>query len=372
MRAQNSSQRSQWDRPTVEPPRARGGSLRLDAGDRARGRHRQRSVARRRACRSRVDRRPCAGGGAAARRSTALAGVADGRRSTPARSQRDARRRSPGPPVSADVPAGRATAVARAAPWLPADAGAPSGASATDRARRRPTRRRSAGCARPATSPGTARSRPSPSRCRRRPIASSSSAARRTVAARPGPPASAAGARAAPSRRSGRIRVALPTALAGPIRRRRPRQPPARSPSRDRLRAVVQLAHPVDRPRSAPPPRLAASSPGREELGEPAVGLEVAPDHDRVVRLERLRDPIDQRPREPERVAHLADRRARPVRDEVADHPRVLRPVAPVDVLDDLLAALRAEVDVDVRVGRPALVDEPLEQEVVARSARPG
>ena len=102
-----------------------------------------------------------------------------------------------------------------------------------------------------------------------------------------------------------------------------------------------------------------------EELGEPAVRLQVAPDHHRVVRLERLGHPVDERPREPQRVAHLADRRPRPVRDEVADHPRVLRAVAPVDVLDDLLAPRRAEVDVDVRVGRPARVDEPLEQEVV-------
>ena len=114
-------------------------------------------------------------------------------------------------------------------------------------------------------------------------------------------------------------------------------------------------------------PRLGRQPLARppEELGEPAVGLEVAPDHDPVVRLERLGDPVHERPREPERIAHLAHRRARPVRDEVADHPGVLRPVALVDVLDDLLAPLRGEVDVDVRVGRPALVDEPLEQEVV-------
>ena len=107
---------------------------------------------------------------------------------------------------------------------------------------------------------------------------------------------------------------------------------------------------------------LARSS---EELGEPAVRLEVAPDHHAVIRLERLRDAIHQRPREPQRVAHLAHRRAGSIGHEVADHPGVFGPVAVVDVLDDLLAPLGAEVDVDVRIRRPTGVDEPLEQEVV-------
>ena len=147
-------------------------------------------------------------------------------------------------------------------------------------------------------------------------------------------------------------------------------------------RGVVELAHRVGQaarrgerraPRDAvsarsPVRRVAPSAPPRpgEELREPALGLEVPPDHHRVVRLERLRHPVDQRPREPQRVAHLAHRRPRPVRDEVADHPRVLGPVALVDVLDDLLPPLGGEVDVDVRVRRPALVDEPLEQQLVA------
>ena len=62
-----------------------------------------------------------------------------------------------------------------------------------------------------------------------------------------------------------------------------------------------------------------------EELGEAAVGLEVAPHLHRVVRLERLGHAVDQRPREAQRVAHLAHRRARPVGDDVADHAGVLR-----------------------------------------------
>ena len=68
----------------------------------------------------------------------------------------------------------------------------------------------------------------------------------------------------------------------------------------------------------------AVTLPGRqEELGEAAVRLEVAPDHDRVVGLERLGHPIDERPRKAQRVADLAHRRSRPVGDDVADHARV-------------------------------------------------
>ncbi len=132
----------------------------------------------------------------------------------------------------------------------------------------------------------------------------------------------------------------------------------------------VELAHPVDEAMSLGlrrRQRLGRFPFARplEELRKAAVRLQVAPDHDRVVGLERLGHPVDERPREPERDPHLADRRTRPVGHEVADHPRVLRSVAVVDVLDDLLPPRRAEVDVDVRIGRPALVDEPLEEQVV-------
>ena len=155
----------------------------------------------------------------------------------------------------------------------------------------------------------------------------------------------------------------------------RPRQPPVprlagtrRSDSPSAL--VVELAHPIDQAALLGLGRRqrldhAVLTRPLEELREPAIGLEIAADHDRVVGLERLGDPVDERSREPQRVADLADGRPRPVRHEVADHPRVLGSVAPVDVLDDLLATLAREVDVDVRVGCPALVDEPLEQEVV-------
>ncbi len=90
----------------------------------------------------------------------------------------------------------------------------------------------------------------------------------------------------------------------------------------------AQLTHVVEQL----PNTGATLSRGAEELGEAAVGLKVATHLHRVVRLERLGHAIDQRPREAQRVAHLAHGRACPVGDDVADHAGVLGPVALVDV----------------------------------------
>jgi len=84
---------------------------------------------------------------------------------------------------------------------------------------------------------------------------------------------------------------------------------------------MVQLAHSVDQAAFACPfgrrrgsgrlvprrLRLTFDRPG-EELAEAALCLQIPPDHHRVVSLERLGDPIDQRPRKPERVPDLAHR----------------------------------------------------------------
>ncbi len=60
---------------------------------------------------------------------------------------------------------------------------------------------------------------------------------------------------------------------------------------------------------------------------------------------------------------HVAHRRAGPVGDDVGHLRRVLAPVAPVDVLDDLFAAVALDVDVDV--GRTVALggQEALEQQ---------
>ena len=67
-----------------------------------------------------------------------------------------------------------------------------------------------------------------------------------------------------------------------------------------------------------------------------------------------------------ERLAHVADGAAQPVGDERRGQCRPLAPVALVDVLDDLLAPLVLEINVDVRrfVALPG--DEALEQQVHA------
>ena len=50
----------------------------------------------------------------------------------------------------------------------------------------------------------------------------------------------------------------------------------------------------------------------------------------------------------------------------------MLGAIALVDVLDHLFPSRRGEVDVHVRIGGPALVDEPLEEQVVANRVHPG
>ena len=131
---------------------------------------------------------------------------------------------------------------------------------------------------------------------------------------------------------------------------------------------VPQLAHVVEQLAHA----LASLGRLSEELGEPAIGLEITSHHHRVIRLERLGHAIDQRTRKAQRIAHLAHRRAGAVGDDVADHAGVLRAVAVVDVLDHLLAARRCEVDVDVGIGGATLVDEAFEEQLVADGVHAG
>ena len=166
-----------------------------------------------------------------------------------------------------------------------------------------------------------------------RPRCAPSSAPLHRVGAAPARSAAVRGGRQRAARAARRERPPRGSRSAGPSRRSRPRS----------------LGR---RPRPAPPAGALLPGPGKNSR-EPALGLEVAPDHDAVVRLERLGHPVDQRPREAQRVAHLAHRRPRPVRDEVADHPRVLGPVALVDVLDDLLPRARARSRCR-RPGRPS------------------
>ena len=69
--------------------------------------------------------------------------------------------------------------------------------------------------------------------------------------------------------------------------------------------------------------------------------------------------------REPQRLRDVAHRRPGPVADHVRHLRRPVAPVAAVDVLDDLLAAARLDVEVDVRVAVAGRGQEPLEQQAV-------
>ena len=74
---------------------------------------------------------------------------------------------------------------------------------------------------------------------------------------------------------------------------------------------------------------------------------------------------VEQLGRKAKRFADLADRHPRLEGDDVADHPGPLPAVLLVDVLDDLLAMLGREIDVDVRCAGHLLVQKSLEEKVV-------
>jgi len=71
------------------------------------------------------------------------------------------------------------------------------------------------------------------------------------------------------------------------------------------------------------------------------------------------------RGRNPQRAAHVLDRGPRRQRAEGADLGDVLFAVLLLHVVNDLAAALLAEVDVNIRRFLAAFVQEPLEQQIV-------
>ena len=72
---------------------------------------------------------------------------------------------------------------------------------------------------------------------------------------------------------------------------------------------------------------------------------------------------VDDARRVPQCPGRVAQRATAPIRDDVGHLRRIVPPIAPVDVLDDLLAPPRFDVEVDVR--RPVALrrQEPLEQQ---------
>ena len=119
------------------------------------------------------------------------------------------------------------------------------------------------------------------------------------------------------------------------------------------------------------PARVDAEMPGRLQqltrvgdhpLGDVVVGWGV--EH-RSPALDLLRPGILLPRRVPEGLRHVADGVLRPVLDDVRDLRRPLAPVRLVDPLDDLLAPVRVEVDVDVGLLVAQRRQEPLERQVV-------
>src|SRR5437773_2093510 len=84
-----------------------------------------------------------------------------------------------------------------------------------------------------------------------------------------------------------------------------------------------------------------------------------------VVLVDRLRHTVDRLVAEAERLRDLAARGARAIGDDVAHHRRIALAVLLVDVLDDLLAVVRRDIEVDVRHRAAVLGEEPLEEELV-------
>jgi hypothetical protein len=85
-----------------------------------------------------------------------------------------------------------------------------------------------------------------------------------------------------------------------------------------------------------------------EIRGEPRGQLHLLGDGVDLPGVEVLREAVDLRLGEPECLADVLEHRPGPVGDHVGDHRGALAAVAPVAVLDHLLAALGLEVDVDV------------------------
>src|SRR5256712_12816113 len=84
-----------------------------------------------------------------------------------------------------------------------------------------------------------------------------------------------------------------------------------------------------------------------------------------VVLIDRLRHPVDRLQAKTERLRDLATCGPRAVCDDVADHRGVALAVLLVDVLDDLLAIVRRDVEVNVRHRPRVLGEEALEKKVV-------
>ncbi len=111
----------------------------------------------------------------------------------------------------------------------------------------------------------------------------------------------------------------------------------------------------------------------RQHLGQARIGG-VKTGAARMLARHRLLAPAPQRAgqradrilRQAEHFADLADGAAPAIADHGRGKPGVLAPVAPIDVLDDVLAPLMLEIDVDIGRLAPLRRNEALEQQIAA------
>ncbi len=83
--------------------------------------------------------------------------------------------------------------------------------------------------------------------------------------------------------------------------------------------------------------------------------------------LMRLRDAIHNLRIDTQRLARFTQCATRPIRRHRRRNRRTITPIFTIDVLDDFLAPLMLEVDIDIRRFAALFTDEPLEQHVAAR-----
>ena len=132
-------------------------------------------------------------------------------------------------------------------------------------------------------------------------------------------------------------------------------QPAGDDEAADVLRQVAGKSHEVAGERDEPHDERVV---GIEARLADARGLDAAA----VPPREHAGQPVDLRQVEAQRLADVADRALRPVRDERGGERRAVAAVLAVHVLHDLLAPLVLEVDVDVGRLVPLAADEALEQ----------
>ncbi len=121
-----------------------------------------------------------------------------------------------------------------------------------------------------------------------------------------------------------------------------------------------QILHLIPEPREVLDAAIAGIESRRREVARDAVGR-----IDELELVHHLCQPIDEPRVEAERLADLARRAPAAIGDDVGGHPRALRAVLLIDVLNHTLATIAArQVEIDIRPFAAFFRQEPLEQQI--------